>query len=212
MRSRTRLVVARDRDGGEGEVGIAQRVADRGLRLALDLLDAVDRVGARHLDDRFDEMGRADHAHAQPLDADHAGHAEDRGLGLSPRAFRRAIEQRLHRRAAMRRPSSAIITATAMAAAASPHQKPRPARIRPTMTANEPSTSEAKCSASAASAWLRGLARGTVQRPRPPEIHGDVDHQHDERNGRNGRRRRALAQPALGLRPRCRRPAHRVRR
>ena len=55
---------------------------------------------------------------------------------------------------AIRRPSRAIITATAAAAAASPHQKPRAARISPMITANEPITSEAKCSASAASAWL----------------------------------------------------------
>ncbi|MEY9570555.1 hypothetical protein ABH978_006394 [Bradyrhizobium ottawaense] len=67
------------------------------------------------------------------------------------------------------------------------------------ITANEPITSEAKCSASAASAWLSGLARGAVQGAGAPEIDDDVDHQHDERHGRNGRRRGSLAQPAVGL-------------
>ncbi len=58
------LVVARDGDGGEGEVGVAERLVDRRLRVALDLLDAVDRIGSRHLRDGVDERGRADHAHA----------------------------------------------------------------------------------------------------------------------------------------------------
>ena len=43
------LIVARDRHRGEGEVGVAERLADRLLRRLLDRLDAVDRVGARHL-------------------------------------------------------------------------------------------------------------------------------------------------------------------
>ena len=37
------LVVARDRHRGEGQVGVVERACDRGLRLSLDLLDAVDR-------------------------------------------------------------------------------------------------------------------------------------------------------------------------
>ncbi len=44
-----------------------------------------------------------------------------------------------------------------------------------------------------------GVARGAMQRPRAPEIHGDIDHQHDERDRRQRRRRRAFAQPAPGL-------------
>ncbi len=44
-----------------------------------------------------------------------------------------------------------------------------------------------------------GLARGPMQRARPPEIHGDVDQQHDEGDGRDGRRRRAFAQAAVGF-------------
>ena len=55
---------------------------------------------------------------------------------------------------ASRKPSSAIMTATAIAAAASPQAIAEADSARPMMTAIEPSTSEAKCSASAASAWL----------------------------------------------------------
>ncbi len=66
------------------------------------------------------------------------------------------------------------------------------------MTAIEPSTSEAKCRASAASAWLEGRARGAVQRPGAPEIDRDVDHQHHERDRRDRRRRHAVAQAAPG--------------
>ena len=56
---------------------------------------------------------------------------------------------------AMRRPSRAIITATAAAAAASPHQKPKRCEDQAHDHGDtSPCTSEAKCSASAASAWL----------------------------------------------------------
>src|SRR5664280_2245165 len=76
------LIVARDRHGGECQVGIIERVFDRGLRLALDLLDAVDRKGAGHLDDGVDEMRRADQPHPQAFDPDHAGHRPDGGGGF----------------------------------------------------------------------------------------------------------------------------------
>src|ERR1700761_109512 len=38
------LVVARDRHGGKGQVGLIKRFVDRFLRLSFDLVDAVDRV------------------------------------------------------------------------------------------------------------------------------------------------------------------------
>jgi len=38
----------------------------------------------------------------------------------------------------------------------------------------------AKCSASAASAWLLVSPRRAMQRKRAPEVHGDIDQQHDE--------------------------------
>ena len=44
-----------------------------------------------------------------------------------------------------------------------------------------------------------GVARGAMQRPRAPEIDGDIDQQHDERDRRQRRRRRAFAQAAAGL-------------
>ena len=44
-----------------------------------------------------------------------------------------------------------------------------------------------------------GVARGAMQRPGAPEIHRDIDQQHDERNRRERRRRRAFAQMAPGL-------------
>src|SRR5947207_2219123 len=85
------LVATRDRHGRDGEVGVAEDFADGILRRFLDRLDAVDRVGARHLCDRVDEMRRPDHAGAQALDADHAGHRGDRGGGLLRYALRCAI-------------------------------------------------------------------------------------------------------------------------
>ena len=44
-----------------------------------------------------------------------------------------------------------------------------------------------------------GLARGAMQRPGAPEIDGDIDQQNHERNRRDRRRRRAVAQMADGL-------------
>ena len=44
-----------------------------------------------------------------------------------------------------------------------------------------------------------GLARRAMQRPRAPEIDRDIDHQHHEGNGRERRRRCALAQAAPGF-------------
>src|SRR5262249_30979170 len=87
------LIVARHRYRGEGQIGIAERLANGGLRLALDLLDAVDRIGARHLCDSVDEIGRADHAHAHALDADDAGYRADRGFRPLGYAFGSAVEQ-----------------------------------------------------------------------------------------------------------------------
>ena len=57
-----------------------------------------------------------------------------------------------------------------------------------------------------------GVARGAMQRPGAPEIHGDVDQQHDERDRRQRRRRRAFAQAARRIRPECRPPARRASR
>ena len=67
----------RDRLGGKRKVGIAEHALDRGLRPALDLLDAVDRIGAGHLHDGVDEMRGADHANAQPSHVDDARHRSD---------------------------------------------------------------------------------------------------------------------------------------
>ena len=44
-----------------------------------------------------------------------------------------------------------------------------------------------------------GVVRGAMQRPGAPEIHGDVDQQDNERDRRQGRRRRTFAQPAVGF-------------
>ena len=44
-----------------------------------------------------------------------------------------------------------------------------------------------------------GVARGAMQRPRAPEIHGDVDQQHGEGNDGDHGRRRAFAQAAPGF-------------
>jgi hypothetical protein len=44
-----------------------------------------------------------------------------------------------------------------------------------------------------------GVARGAMQRPGPPEIHGDIDQQHDERDRRQRRRRSTFAQTAPGF-------------
>src|SRR6266404_6344160 len=90
------LVVARDRHGGECQVGIAKRLGHRLLRPAFDLLDAVDRIGARHLYDGVNEVRRSDHPHPQPFDIDHAGHRPDRRRGSLRRAFGGAVEQSLH--------------------------------------------------------------------------------------------------------------------
>src|SRR5438105_6943969 len=88
------LIIARDRHRGEGEVGVAEYLADGILRGFLDRLDAVDPVGAWHLGDGIDEMRRPDHARTQAVDADHTWHRPDRGGGLFRYALRRAVEQR----------------------------------------------------------------------------------------------------------------------
>ena len=44
-----------------------------------------------------------------------------------------------------------------------------------------------------------GLVRRAMQRPGAPEIHRDIDQQHDEGDGRDRRRRRAFAQTAPGF-------------
>ena len=93
------LVVACDGDGREGEVSIAECLGHGRLRIALDLFDAVDRIGARYLCDGVDEIGCTDHAHSQSLDVDYAGHAANRGGRLLQRALRRTVDQRLDRRA-----------------------------------------------------------------------------------------------------------------
>ena len=99
-------------------------------------------------------MRRPDHADAQPFDVDDPRTARIAAAAFScaPSGARSTRVSTVER--AMRRPSSAIITATAIAAPASPHQKPSAESARPTITAIEPNTSEAKCSASAANAWL----------------------------------------------------------
>ncbi len=89
------LIVARHRYRGERQVGIAERLCDRLLRPAFDVLDPVDRVGPRHLHDGIDEMRRTDHPHPQALEIDHAGHGPDRGGGALGGAFGRAVEQGL---------------------------------------------------------------------------------------------------------------------
>ena len=99
----------------------------------------------------------------------------------------------------MRRPSSAIMIATAIAAAASPHQKPRPASARPMMTAIEPSTSEAKCRASAASAWLR-VSRAVRCSARARQKFTAMSTSSTTKGmAEIGRRRRAFAQAAPGF-------------
>src|ERR1700704_7196617 len=50
------LIVARDRHGGECQVGIAKQFCHRVLRPLLDPVDAVDRIGARHLYGGIDEI------------------------------------------------------------------------------------------------------------------------------------------------------------
>ena len=193
------LIVARDRHCGEGEVGVAECLADRVLRLALDLLDAVDRKSARHLYDGVDEMRRPDHAHAQPLDVDDARHGADRGGRLLLRALRRAVDQGFdggagHAQAEQR-----------------DHHGDRDRRRRiapPEAEAGEHEAGDHGNRAEYVGGKMQrvgrkrlavGLARGAMQGARAPEIDGDVDHEHDERNGRNGRRRCAFAQPAIGL-------------
>ena len=44
-----------------------------------------------------------------------------------------------------------------------------------------------------------GVVRCPVQRPGAPEIHGNIDQQHDERDRRQRRRWRAFAQTAVGF-------------
>ena len=44
-----------------------------------------------------------------------------------------------------------------------------------------------------------GVVRRAMQRAGAPEIHRDIDQQHDERDRRDGRRRRAFAQTAVGF-------------
>ena len=66
------------------------------------------------------------------------------------------------------------------------------------MTAIEPSTSEAKCSASAASAWLAVARAARCSAQARHRLTRDIEQQHRERNDRQHRRRRALAQPAPG--------------
>ena len=72
------FVIARDRHRGESQVGVVQGARDRVLRLALDVVDTIDRIGARPLHDRVDEVCGTDHPHPQPFDIDHAGHGPDR--------------------------------------------------------------------------------------------------------------------------------------
>ncbi|MHC2724711.1 hypothetical protein ACVMGE_007198 [Bradyrhizobium diazoefficiens] len=99
----------------------------------------------------------------------------------------------------MRRPSAAIITATAAAAA----------RVAPP----EAESGEDQAHDHGEGAHDVGgevqrvggerlaarLPRGAVQGAGAPQVDDDVDHQHHERYGRNGRRRGSLAQPAVGL-------------
>ena len=99
----------------------------------------------------------------------------------------------------MRRPSSAIMTATAIAAAASPHQIAEAESARPTMTAIEPSTSEAKCSASAASAWLL-VSRAVRCSARARQKFTAMSTTSTTKGiAEMRRRRRAFAQAAIGL-------------
>ena len=98
-----------------------------------------------------------------------------------------------------RRPSRPIITATPIAAAASPHQIAEAGQDEADDDGERAEHVGGKMQRIGGQRLALGVARGAMQRPRAPEIHDDVDHQHDEGDRRDGRRRRAFAQAAPGF-------------
>src|SRR5262245_29734540 len=190
------LVVAGYRHRGKGEIGVAERLADGGLRLALDLLDAVDRIGARHFCDGVDEIGRPDHAHAHALDADDARYPADRGFRLLGYAFGGAIEQGFDGGAGHLQAEEAYHHGNRDG---SHRVAPPEAEACEDKTGDDGKRAEhvgGKMQRIGRERLAARLPRGAMQRPGAPEVHGDVDDKHDEGNRRNGRWRRALAQAA----------------
>ena len=66
------FVVVRDRYRGECQIGLAESGGHGVLRLLLDGVDAVDRIGSRHLGDHVDKMPGTDHSDPQTLDINDA--------------------------------------------------------------------------------------------------------------------------------------------
>ncbi len=204
------LIVVRDRHGGEGQVGIVERPCDRRLRLSLDLLDAVDRIGARHLHDGVDEVRRADHPHPQAFDVDHAGHRPDRGGGLLRRAFGRAVEQGFHGGA--RQPQ----------AEQRDHDRDRDggggvapgiAQSGKRQSDNDGDRAEhvgREMQRVGGQRLALGVVRGAMQRPGAPEIHRDIDQQDDKRDRRDASAAAPLRADGSRIPPECRRPARRA--
>ena len=193
------LIVARDRHGGERQVGIAERFGDRILCPSLDLLDAVDRIGARHLHDGVDEMRRPDHPHPQPFDIDHAGQGPDRRGGSRRRAFGRAIEQGFDGGA---RHSQAQQGNHHSHADGGSGVTPGVAQSRECKSDNDSDRAQhvgGEMQRIGGQRLAFGIARGALQRPGAPEIHRDIDQQDDEGDGRDRWRWRALAQTAVGF-------------
>ena len=91
------------------------------------------------------------------------------------------------------------MTATAIAAAASPQPEAEAGQRKADDDGDRAEHVGGEMQRVGGERLAPGFARGAMQGPRPPEIHGDVDHEHHEGDRRDGRRRRALAQAAEGL-------------
>jgi len=114
------LVVARHRYRGKCQVGVAERPGDGILRLSLDLLDAVDRIGARHFTMASMKWVGPTMRTLRRSTSTTPGTELIAAVAFSaaPSGARSSRVSTVER--ANRRPRSEITTATAIAAAASP--------------------------------------------------------------------------------------------
>ena len=192
------LIAARDRHGGEGQIGIAERGADRLLRLALDIVDAIDRIGARHLHDGIDEVRGPDHPDPQAFDADHAGHRPDRSPGFLRCAFGGAVEQGFDGGARHPQPQQRDHNGNRNGGGGIAPPVAQSGERKPDDDGNRAKHVGGEMQRIGGQRLALGIARSAMQRKGAPQVHGDIDQQHDKRNSRDRRRRRAFAQAAPG--------------